>query len=81
MGIEDAVLIGMEEGAEFKGVLDSNLYIAPKTFIDMVYVQDINGKPMMPTTRHGKVRRLLKENKAVVVSLCPFTIKLTYVKK
>lgn len=45
----------------------------------MVYVQDINGKPMMPTTRHGKVRRLLKENKAVVVSLCPFTIKLTYV--
>lgn len=28
----------------------------------MVYVQDINGKPMMPTTRHGKVRRLLKEN-------------------
>ena len=45
----------------------------------MVYVQDINGKPMMPTTRHGKVRRLLKENKAVVVSLCPFTIKLMYV--
>ena len=45
----------------------------------MVYVQDINGKPMMPTTRHGKVRRLLKENKAVVVNLCPFTIKLTYV--
>lgn len=45
----------------------------------MVYVQDINGKPMMPTTRHSKVRRLLKENKAVVVSLCPFTIKLTYV--
>lgn len=45
----------------------------------MVYVQDINGKPMMPTTRYGKVRRLLKENKAVVVSLCPFTIKLTYV--
>lgn len=45
----------------------------------MVYVQGINGKPMMPTTRHGKVRRLLKDKKAVVVSLCPFTIKLTYV--
>lgn len=44
----------------------------------MVYVQDINGKPMMPTTRHGKVRRLLKDKKAVVVNLCPFTIKLTY---
>lgn len=44
----------------------------------MVYVQDIDGKPMMPTTRRGKVRRLLKDNKAVVVNTCPFTIKLTY---
>lgn len=44
----------------------------------MVYVQDIDSKPMMPTTRHGKVRRLLKDNKAVVVDTCPFTIKLTY---
>lgn len=44
----------------------------------MVYVQDIDGKPMMPTTRYGKVRRLLKDNKAVVVNTCPFTIKLTY---
>ena len=34
MGIEDAVLIGMEEGAEFKGVLDSNLYIAPSKVED-----------------------------------------------
>lgn len=45
----------------------------------MVYVQDINGKSLMPTTRHGKVRRLLKDKKAVVVNLCPFTIKLMYV--
>ena len=44
----------------------------------MVYVQDINGEPLMPTTRHGKVRRLLKDHKAVVVNLCPFTIRLTY---
>lgn len=44
----------------------------------MAYVQDIDGKPMMPTTRHGKVRRLLKANKATVVNLCPFTIQLTY---
>lgn len=44
----------------------------------MVYVQDIDGKPMMPTTRHGKVRRLLKANKATVVNLCPFTIQSTY---
>lgn len=32
----------------------------------------------MPTTRHGKVRRLLKSNKAIVINLCPFTIQLTY---
>ena len=44
----------------------------------MVYVQNIDGKPMMPTTRHGKVRRLLKSKKAVVVNLCPFTIRLMY---
>lgn len=44
----------------------------------MVYVQDIDGKPMMPMTRHGKVRRLLKDNKAVVINTCPFTIKLMY---
>lgn len=44
----------------------------------MVYVQDIDGKPMMPTARHGKVRRLLKAKKATVVNLCPFTIQLTY---
>ena len=44
----------------------------------MVYVQDINGNPLMPTTRHGKVRRLLKQNRAVVVNLCPFTIRMTY---
>ena len=45
----------------------------------MVYVQDIDGNPLMPTTRHGKVRRLLKANKAIVINLCPFTIQLTYV--
>lgn len=45
----------------------------------MVYVQDINGYPLMPMVRHGKVRRLLKENKAVVVNLCPFTIRLAYI--
>ena len=44
----------------------------------MVYVQDIDGRPLMPTTRHGKVRRLLKSKKATVVNLCPFTIRLLY---
>ena len=44
----------------------------------MVYVLDINGKPLMPTERHGKVRRLLKERKAKVVKKTPFTIQLLY---
>ena len=44
----------------------------------MVYVQDKNGQPLMPTERHGKVRRLLKEGKAKVVKRCPFTIRLLY---
>jgi len=43
----------------------------------MVYVISKDGHPLMPTVRHGKVRRLLKENKAIVVKRCPFTIKLT----
>lgn len=44
----------------------------------MVYVLDINGKPLMPTERHGKVRRLLRDGKAKVVRREPFTIKLLY---
>ena len=44
----------------------------------MVYVLDMNGQPLMPTFRHGKVRHLLKENKAKVIKRCPFTIQLLY---
>ena len=44
----------------------------------MVYVLDKNGHPLMPTERYGKVRRMLKEDKAKVVKRCPFTIKLLY---
>ena len=44
----------------------------------MVYVLDINGQPLMPTTRHGKVRRLLNSHLAKVVKRCPFTIQLLY---
>ncbi len=44
----------------------------------MVYVISNNGQPLMPTERHGKVRRLLKEGKAEVVKRCPFTIQLLY---
>ena len=44
----------------------------------MVYVLDINGRPLMPTERHGKVRRLLREGRAAVVRRTPFTIHLLY---
>ena len=44
----------------------------------LVYVQDKDGKPLMPTSRCGKVRRLLKAGMAVVVEQIPFTIRLCY---
>lgn len=44
----------------------------------MVYVLDIDGNPIMPTNRHGKVRHLLKEGKAKVIRKDPFTIQLLY---
>ncbi len=47
----------------------------------MVYVLDTAGKPLMPTERHGKVRKLLRDGKAHVVRLMPFTIQLDYESK
>lgn len=44
----------------------------------LVYVQDKDGRPLMPTKRCGKVRRLLRDKKAVVVEKVPFTIRLCY---
>lgn len=41
-------------------------------------VLDQQGKPLMPTTRLGKVYRLLKAKKAHIVSYEPFTIQLDY---
>ena len=43
-----------------------------------VYVLDMNGQPLMPTSRFGKVRRMLRDKKAKVVKRCPFTIRLLY---
>ena len=43
-----------------------------------VYVISKDGQPLMPTSRFGKVRRLLRDKKAKVVGCCPFTIKLLY---
>ena len=44
----------------------------------MVYVIAQNGKPLMPTEHHGKVRWLLKKKRAKVVRRNPFTIQLLY---
>lgn len=44
----------------------------------MVYVLNIDGQPLMPTNRHGKVRHLLKDGKAKIINRCPFTIQLLY---
>jgi len=43
----------------------------------VIYVQDKNGKPLMPTKRPGRVRRWLKSGRAKVVRREPFTIRLT----
>ncbi|NSW83919.1 MAG: HNH endonuclease [Syntrophothermus sp.] len=44
----------------------------------MVYVLSKDREPLMPTKRYGKVRRLLKNNKAKVIRRKPFTIQLLY---
>ena len=44
----------------------------------MVYILDIDNNPLMPTERHGHVRKLLRDGKACVVKRTPFTIKLNY---
>lgn len=43
----------------------------------MVYVLSVEGKPLMPTS-NAKARKLLKQKKAKVKELKPFTIQLTY---
>lgn len=44
----------------------------------MVYVLNIDGQPLMPTNKHGKVRHLIKDGKAKIINRCPFTIQLLY---
>ena len=44
----------------------------------LCFVLDRDGNPLMPTTRCGKVRRMLKNGQAEVVSRIPFTIRLCY---
>ena len=44
----------------------------------MVCVISKDGHPLMPSQRHGKIRRLLKEGKAKVIRRCPFTVQLLF---
>ena len=41
-----------------------------------VYILDINGNPLMPTKRFGKVRRMLRDGLAKVVRRDIFTMQL-----
>ncbi len=43
----------------------------------MVYILNIEGTPLMPTN-NAKARILLKHNKAIIKTVKPFTIQLTY---
>ena len=43
-----------------------------------VYILDVNGNPLMPTRRFGKVRRMLRDGLAKVVRKDVFTIQLLY---
>ena len=45
--------------------------------VRVVYVLDMDGNPLMPTDRYGKVRRMLKSGEARPVDWLPFTIRLT----
>ncbi|MCL4427484.1 MAG: RNA-guided endonuclease IscB [Deltaproteobacteria bacterium] len=44
----------------------------------MVKVIGKSGKQLMPTVRYGKVRRMLENGKAIIVSKNPFTIRLLF---
>ena len=44
----------------------------------VVYVQNKDGSPLMPTRRFKKVKQMRREGLARKVSARPFTIRLTY---
>ena len=45
---------------------------------DYIYVLASDGKPLMPTRRHGHVFKLLQLGKARLAEHVPFTIQLKY---
>jgi hypothetical protein len=59
-----------------KGV--SALKVEKENQNNVIYVLNKDGQPLMPTSRHGKVKHLLRDGKAKVIRRCPFTIQLLY---
>ena len=60
------------------GIHSGNADLLIQLVVTMVYILDINNKPLMPTERHGHVRKLLRDGKACVIRRTPFTIRLNY---
>lgn len=46
--------------------------------MDNIYVLDKSGEPLMPMHHYGRAKRILKQGKATIVKIKPFTIRLTY---
>ena len=46
--------------------------------MNYIYIVNEHGKALMPTTRYGHIRRLIKGGKAVVIDNKPFTVRLKY---
>jgi len=61
------------------GIITAVRLIYPeKDFNLLIYVISKNNNPLMPTNRFGRVRRLLKDKMAKVISYEPFVIQLLY---
>ena len=57
---------------------DLKVPVPEKQQVDIVYVVDKDGNLMMPTTRKGRIRHLLKDGKARIFKRTPFTVQLLY---
>jgi len=49
-----------------------------KERVNIVYVVDKNGRPLMPTKHFGKVKHMLRDGRATIYLHRPFTIRLCY---
>ena len=67
-----------QAGETVTAFYEGESYREERCGVAIVYVQNKDGKPLMPTTRCGHVRLLLKQKKAKVVETRPFTIRLCY---